>query len=218
MLSHVPMKLACIDLDNTIADTGKMHLLAFREAFMHFGLKPKAGKIVLELFGLISEKMVKKLYPKLSSGKIKKITQLHNEIAIRKTYRHARIIPGAKNSLLYLKSKGYRIAIISNSSLPEIKKVLIQIGLSKKYYGKIISKEDVNSKPSPDGINLAKKLFRAEDSFMVGDTPCDINAGKRAHVKTIAVTTGGHSRKELMKYKPDFILNSIAEIKKIILQ
>lgn len=211
------MKIACIDLDNTIANTSKMHLIAFREAFLRSGLKPAPGKIVLSLFGLVSEDMIKNLYPGINKKKIGEIAKLHNDIAIKKTYKHAKIIKGARLALSYLKSKGYKIVIISNSSLAEIKSVLTQIGLNREYYDKIISKEDVSkSKPSPEGINYARKIFHANDVIMVGDTPCDLIAGKRANAKTIAVTTGGHSKSELSKYNPDFILSSIAEIRKVI--
>lgn len=211
------MKLVCIDLDNTLAYTGKMHLLAFKKAFRNFGLKPVSDKRILHLFGMISEDMIKKLYPKVNQDSAKKITRLHNDIAIKETYKYAKAFSGSAGSLRYLKSKGYKIAIISNSSFKEVKKTLSYTKLDKRLYDKIISKDNVKkSKPSPEGINLAKKIFRTKDAFMIGDTPYDIIAGNSAKVKTIAVATGSHSARELSKYNPDFILGSIADVKKII--
>ena len=114
-----------------------------------------------------------------------------------------------------MKSKGYKIAIVSNSSLKEVKIVLGHTGI--KNYDVLISKDQVKKgKPAPDGINLAKRLLHAKEALMVGDTPYDILAGKKAKATTIAVLTGEHSRKELSKYKPDFVLDNISGIKKII--
>jgi phosphoglycolate phosphatase len=44
---------------------------------------------------------------------------------------------------------------------------------------------------------------------IVGDSVVDIQAGKFAGAKTIAVLTGLFSRKELEKNKPDFIIKDV---------
>lgn len=209
------MKVACIDLDNTLAYTSKMHLLSFKKAFEDYNLKPVPDKKILHLFGLISEQMIKKLYPTIDKKLIPKITKKHNEIAVKETYIYARHIPGANEALRSLKSNGYKIAIVSNSSLKEVKRVVKQIGL--KNYDKLIAKNHKRkSKPAPDGINFAKKLFNAKEAIMVGDTPYDILAGKRAKAITIAVATGEHSTNELKRYNPDFVIKSIAHINKVL--
>lgn len=206
------MKIACIDLDNTLADTSKMHLIAFKQAFSNYNLKPVSGKRILDLFGLVSEDMIKKLYPDIKKKLAEKITKEHNLIATTKTYKYARQIKGADAALKYLKSKGYKIVIVSNSSMKEVKTVLRQTRI--KNYDTIIAKEQVKrGKPAADGINLAKKIFNSKDAIMIGDTTYDILAGKKAKVKTIAVLTGDDSKKKLMQYNPDYIIKSIAEIK-----
>lgn len=207
--------IACIDLDNTLAYTSKMHLIAFKKVFKDHNLKPVSGKRILELFGLVSEEMIKKLYPKVSKEIAKKITNEHNVIAINSTYKYARQIRGANAAIKYLKSKEYKIVIVSNSSLKEVKKVLQYTKI--RNYDKIIAKGQVkHGKPAADGINLAKKIFNSSEAMIIGDTAYDILAGKKAKVKTIAVLTGNDSKKNLIKYKPDYILKSIADVKKVI--
>lgn len=212
------MKVACIDLDNTLANTSKMHLTSFKRAFAYYKLKPVPDKRILHLFGLISEDMIKKLYPGIDEKLIPKIVNKHNEIATKSTYKFAKKIKGSNEALVYLKSKGFKVVILSNSSLREVRIVLRQAGIRKDNYLRIITKDDLKKgKPSPEGINLAKKIFNASEAIIVGDTPYDILAGRSAaNTKTIGVLTGTHPRTELRKYKPDFIMNSIAEIKKVI--
>jgi len=209
------MKLACIDLDDTLAETTRTHVKAFGEAFKSFGLKPVPDKKIIRLFGLAAEKMVKKLYPKISKRLINKISRKHNEVVINASYRCAKKIKGTNEALRYLKSKGYKIVIVSNSSLEEVRRLLSQVNIKK--YDKIISGDIVKkSKPDPEGINMAKKIFKAKEVIMVGDTIYDIIAGKKANARTIAVLTGPNSKNKLKKYKPDFIIRSIAEIKKVV--
>src|SRR3989338_4465655 len=208
------MKTACIDLDNTLANTSKMHLIAFKQAFKNYNLKPVSDKQILSLFGLVSEDMVKNLYPKVSRGLAEKITKEHNLIATTNTYKYATQIKGADNALKYLRKNGYKIAIVSNSSMKEVKTVLKQTKI--KNYDIIIAKEQVkHGKPAADGINLAKRIFNSKEAIIIGDTTYDILAGKKAKVKTIAVLTGDDSRKKLMLYNPDYIIKDINQIKAI---
>ena len=57
------------------------------------------------------------------------------------------------------------------------------------------------------GVARAKKLahssFTAKDVYIIGDTPFDVSAGKKAGYKTIAVGTGYASWKELLASNPD---------------
>lgn len=53
----------------------------------------------------------------------------------------------------------------------------------------------------------AEKLgHKIDEIYVIGDTPRDIQAGKEANVKTIAVATGTSSKDELKKYNPDYLL------------
>ena len=53
------------------------------------------------------------------------------------------------------------------------------------------------------------------ESFMVGDSECDIQAGITAGVKTIGVKTGNAVKG---KIKPDYIVKNLLEAIKIILK
>lgn len=51
---------------------------------------------------------------------------------------------------------------------------------------------------------------------MIGDTVSDVEAGKNAGVTTIGVTYGFHGKK-LAKSKPDYLVDHIKDILRIIL-
>jgi len=50
----------------------------------------------------------------------------------------------------------------------------------------------------------------------VGDSVVDVKAGKAAGTKTVAVLSGLYSREELLDNNPDFIINDISELPRII--
>lgn len=55
-----------------------------------------------------------------------------------------------------------------------------------------------------------------EETFYVGDTPRDVQAGKTAKVKTIGISWGFQHKNVLAKSKPDFLIDNILKIKSII--
>ena len=66
-------------------------------------------------------------------------------------------------------------------------------------------------------VSRAKKLahepFDHDDVYVIGDTPFDVSAGKKAGYKTIAVGTGYATWKELNESHPDHLAKDFKDIK-----
>jgi membrane protein len=77
------------------------------------------------------------------------------------------------------------------------------------------SKDDVaSSKPCPDIFAAALELTGcpAEQAIVVGDTPYDIIAARRAGIDAIAVLSGGFEAEELRQSKPLAIYADVADL------
>ena len=65
-------------------------------------------------------------------------------------------------------------------------------------------------------VSRAKKLahssFTHDDVYVIGDTPFDVSAGKKAGFKTIAVGTGYAEWKELVAAKPDHLAKDFRKL------
>jgi len=60
---------------------------------------------------------------------------------------------------------------------------------------------------------ICQKLNATPETVLfVGDTIYDIDAGKKAGVRTAGITTGYHSREMLKNAQPDYILTSFSEV------
>ena len=57
---------------------------------------------------------------------------------------------------------------------------------------------------------------RASEIDVIGDTPRDIACGKAFGARTIAVATGTWSRDQLAKYQPDFLIDDLSDVRRII--
>ena len=61
---------------------------------------------------------------------------------------------------------------------------------------------------------FAREPFRPDDVYVIGDTPLDVAAGKKAGFKTVAVGTGFAEWKDLVASRPDHIARDYRDIKK----
>lgn len=212
------MDLITFDLDETLVHAKKCHWYAFNDSFKKFGLKKVKYKKILPLLnGRHAHQVARELYPKLSEDKIDLIVKEHHKLIAIKYGKCARKIKGTIPTLKRIKRK-FRIGLLTNCSHKEINGLLKGAKINKKLFDIIIGKDDVKkSKPYPNELFKAEKLMHSNIKYHVGDSPYDIIAARRANVKAIGVLTGVNSRKVLNKEKPYKIINSVADLSKVIL-
>src|SRR5881394_1667574 len=58
--------------------------------------------------------------------------------------------------------------------------------------------------------------FAASEIDVIGDTPRDIACGKALGARTVAVATGTWSRDRLAEYHPDFLIDDLSNVEKLI--
>src|SRR3989344_1319227 len=209
-------KLICFDMDNTIVYSDKAHVVAYNEALEKLGYRKKSEFFLRKLFGMPHLTLSKVILPKADKKTIQKFLKVKHNIFMNKSYKLLKPIPNVGKTLNKLR-KNYDLALLSNCSKSTILKTLRRVKLNKNLFKLVIGSGDVkNSKPKPDEILKAQKLYKHKPLFMVGDSVYDILAGKKAGVKTIAVLTGNHSKSRLKRYSPNFILKSINELPKLI--
>jgi phosphoglycolate phosphatase-like HAD superfamily hydrolase len=69
-------------------------------------------------------------------------------------------------------------------------------------------------KAAARALKLARAPFARGDVYVIGDTPLDVAAGKKAGFKTIAVGTGFAQWKDLVASKPDHLARDFRDHRK----
>jgi len=107
--------------------------------------------------------------------------------------------------------------IIVSSNISEVIKNFLKENKLESHVKDIIGIEKESSKVEKIKQSKRKYGIDNEHIFYIGDTKGDIIEGKKARVKTIAVTWGYHNRDKLREENPDFIVNSPKELLKLFL-
>ncbi|NHI94037.1 MAG: HAD family hydrolase [Candidatus Lokiarchaeota archaeon] len=123
------------------------------------------------------------------------------------------LFDGVPELLKNLKNKGFKIGLVTQSSLKDLPK---KLGDTQGFFDSIMGRESTRKqKPHPKPVLMALEELNvlSENAFMIGDTLEDVLVGKNAGTKTVAVMSGiVRNEKDFEKLKPDIILKNVIEI------
>lgn len=198
------------DLDGTLVDTVQDITDALNYALKAYGIKRFTVGDTMNMVGEGVSRLIEKALPAekghFKDAVIKKFLEYYSEHLTDKSREY----PHVKETLENL--TGFRKAVISNKREDLSKELLEELGLSE-YFDLIIGSDTAGErKPSavPVLYVISKLGVSPEESIIVGDSTHDIEAGKKAGIKTVAVTYG-YRRKELLT-EADYIIDDIREL------
>ncbi len=216
------LKLLIFDLDGTLVDTSKDITNAINYALEPFEIKPFSVEEIKTMVGSGITRLIESLIPPLKISQDSKLQSNPKEEALERFFEHysrhlldnTTAYPLVKETLSKLGA--YKKAVISNKRESLSKRVLEGVGLSG-FFDIILGSDSVpEKKPSPVPIlEILKRLGVSRDETVItGDSNFDVEAGKAAGIKTIAVTYGYRSR-EVLK-DADYMIDSFEELLSVI--
>ncbi len=203
------------DLDGTLLDTKELIDRSFVHTFNKY--LPEHVLTDEELNSFMGPTLVSS-FSRFESDpkKVEEMCQYYRQFNVENHDVFTKVFFGAKDLVRILKKRGYNIGIVSSK-----KKDIVMKGLAfsklDKYFDVVIAYEDVkNHKPDPEGILKALTNFsNAKNILYVGDAVTDIEAGKRANIKTCGVLYSSHSE-ELIKCEPNYLVHNLNGILKLL--
>lgn len=110
-----------------------------------------------------------------------------------------RPFPGTRDLLMRFLDDGFTLAVASSAKEEELGPLLDAAGVRDLVGAKTSSDDAEASKPDPDIITAAlEKIGAAADrAIMLGDTPYDVEAARRAGVRIVAFECGGWTGADL---------------------
>ena len=181
-----------LDIDGTLIDSNDAHARAWVAALREHGYVVPFEE-VRPLIGMGGDKMLPRLVgldPK--SGDADRIGETRAEI-FRRELPRLESTRGARELLQLLCTEGLELVVATSAQSQEVQAVLEQAGVADLIRTRASSDDAERSKPDPDIVQAAlrKSGNAAAHCIMIGDTPYDIEAAKRARVPCIALRCGG---------------------------
>jgi phosphoglycolate phosphatase len=113
-----------------------------------------------------------------------------------------------------LSRKGTDVAIVSSNSVANIEKFLLVHGFED--FSHIQGRASIFGKSFAIRKMIRKLKLKKDQAIYVGDEVRDVTACKKLGIKVVAVTWGYDGKELLEKAKPDFVVSSPEELKKIL--
>lgn len=134
---------------------------------------------------------------------------------------HSRMRPGARSILQWLQRHFYQTIILSNHTVVGIQQQLNRLHIDG-YFSDILANTVLGS--SLQGRNKLEKLkaylkerhYSHKDILIIGDSPEEIEIGKTLHITSVAVCNGYISTPRLKAVQPNYLIQSLFQLKKIL--
>ena len=128
------------------------------------------------------------------------------------------LMPGCKDTLDYLKAKGYKLYLVSNGFVEIQHKKLSGAGLYK-YFDKLFFSEEIKAhKPSREFFDTAIKSTNSKkkESIVIGDNfLADIEGAKNAGIDQVYFCLS-KSTQENLSFIPTYTITHLSELKEIL--
>lgn len=128
------------------------------------------------------------------------------------------LYPGVLETMEHLKKNDYKISLLTTKAQDQADLIIDHFSL-RPYFDFVMGRvNEIPHKPAPEPLLMICEELKVLpiETIMVGDTELDIQCGKNAGTRTCGVSYGYRTIMQLEENDPDFIIDSIIELKEMI--
>ncbi len=187
------------DVDGTLVDSNDAHARAWVDAFTEHGIAVPYES-VRRAIGMGGDKLMPLVAGlQEESAKGQQIARRRAEIFQQVWLPQLRPFPRIRELVERLKDDGFTLAIASSAIDEELRPLLKVAGVSDLIPTRTSSDDAEKSKPDPDIVKVAVERTGCPPhlAVMIGDTPYDVEAARRAGIRIVAFECGGWGRADL---------------------
>jgi HAD superfamily hydrolase (TIGR01509 family) len=181
------------DVDGTLVDSNGVHAETWAQALREHGFAVDVAKI-RPLIGMGGDKLLP------AAAGIPEDSEAGRDITRRKKELFAKRLPqlqptrGARDLVQFLCDRHKQLVVATSADEKEMAALLERAGVADLMPRRTSKDDAPRSKPDVDIVQAALRRSgaRAEDAVMIGDTPYDVEAARRATIPSIALRSGGY--------------------------
>ncbi len=181
------------DIDGTLVDSNDAHARSWVDTFSEAGYDVPF-EVVRPLIGMGGDKLLPKTIGiKHDSREGKKLTERRSTIFRERYLPHLRALDGSRALVRRTRRDGLKPVVATSAKDEELEGLLKAAQVADLMEEKATASDAGRSKPDPDIVEAAieEAGIAAADLVMIGDTPYDVEAARRAGVRIIGFRSGG---------------------------
>jgi len=209
------LKAVLLDVDGTLVDSNDLHVEAWREAFRRCGKEFTPEEIHAQI-GKGGDMLIETLLTEDEAKRFgKKADELHLELFVEKYQPRERALPGVREAVERMKGQGLRVVLASSAKEKELKGHLALLQIDDLIDGRTSADSAEHSKPCPDIFEAALEIagVKPSEAVVIGDSPWDAVAAKKAGIPMIGVLTGGFMDEELRRRGARAVFADLRELR-----
>src|SRR3954470_24516886 len=204
---------AILDIDGTLVDTNFHHAIAWFRAFRQHDIVLPIWRIHRHI-GMGGDQMIAALCGNKTEEETGDDIRDAEKVLYSELIGEVEPLRGARELIEDLKDRGHSVVLASSAKEDEVDHYLDLLDARELADDWTTSADVEQTKPEPDLVQAALDKAGADpgDVVMLGDTPWDCEAAKRAGVETVALMTGGFSEQELTEAGAAAVFESLPEL------
>ena len=182
-----------LDIDGTLLDSNDAHARAWVEVLAEFGYAVPFER-ARRLIGMGGDKVLPELTSlDAESEQGKRISARRRQLFLERLLPSLGPFPKTRELLCALRDRDLMLVVATSAGAEEVKPLLKQANVADLIDEKTSSGDAEESKPAPDIVEaaVARSGLREAELIMLGDTPYDVAAARRAGVRIIGFRSGG---------------------------
>jgi HAD superfamily hydrolase (TIGR01509 family) len=209
------IRAVLFDLDGTILDSTEAIMRSYHHLFDTLGEARPTREVIMRGIGSPLEVEVRRM----TSRDPAECARIYRDFFETVAEEHTILLPGARECLESLQSAGLMLGFATSRKRESAERLLAFLGILDFFSCRIGPHDVTHPKPHPESVLKALDTFgaAAEELIFVGDMHYDIEAGHAAGARTIAVTTGYESRRELEALGPERVFDDLGSVRTWIL-
>ncbi len=207
------LRLVVFDVDGTLLDSQNLIVGAMADAFAAAGHEMPGRAEVLSIVGLSLPVAIRTLAPALPQAEIDRMVEAYKASFMgARLAQVAPLYPGARDVLDGLRGRDeVLMGLATGKSRRGLDHVLGAHDLVSHFITAQVA-DDHPSKPHPSMLHRAAAETGVAQGIMVGDTEFDVEMGRAAGFRTLAVGWGYHPADRLRAARPDLLIGGFDEL------
>jgi 2-phosphoglycolate phosphatase len=198
------------DVDGTLVDSAADICGAVQSVLIAAGRADLSHEYLRSFIGRHLFDLWQEVFPACSEERMEELLQQYRCIYLARKHAATKVYRGVKEGLSKLRGKKSTATTKSTETTRSV------LGLFEllPYFDNVQGTDGFPAKPNPDVLyKSAEGLGLAiSECLFVGDSPADMEAARRAGMKSCAVSYGYGKRQDLQRWEPVFFIDDLREL------